>query len=202
MIDVAEEKPGKIVHRAALLHELLESIPKDPLHTSKKLREIIQQKEGLLLKFEDGSEAQADALIGADGIFGSVRAHVLGADHEAVKPVAAGWAGAMNMVPYAKAEAILGTEILNERRQFGWVSDGGIFIHDIIMGGKMVQCIGTPVNRDTSGAKRIPIDREYMNKVFDSCLELPVAKGICSFSLTKRTQRCGHSMSTSTHQHT
>jgi salicylate hydroxylase len=125
---------------------LLEPIPKDQLHASKKLAKIEEQEDMLLLEFEDGSEVQADALIGADGIFGSVRAHVLGADHEAVKPVAAGWAGAMNIVPYPKAEAKLGAEILDENRQYGWVSDGGIFIHDSIMGGKMVQCIGTSVN--------------------------------------------------------
>ena len=41
----------------------------------------------------------------------------------------------MNMVPYPKAEAKLGAEILDENRQFGWVSDGGIFIHDSVMGG-------------------------------------------------------------------
>jgi salicylate hydroxylase len=58
-------------------------------------------------------------LLARMAIFGSVRAHVLGADHEAVKPIAAGWAGAMNMVPYAKAEAKLGAEILNKNRQFG-----------------------------------------------------------------------------------
>ncbi|KAH3946298.1 hypothetical protein HBH53_132260 [Parastagonospora nodorum] len=187
VIDVAEEKPGKMVHRAALLHELLEPIPQDRLHTSKKLKDVVQQEESVLLRFEDGSEAQADALIGADGIFGSVRAHVLAADHEAVKPVAAGWAGAMNMVPYAQAKAKLGAEILNERRQFGWISDGGIFIHDVIMGGKMVQCIGTPVNRDTSGAKRIPIDRQYMEKAFSSCLDLPIAKGMIDLLLDQES---------------
>jgi salicylate hydroxylase len=120
VIDVAEEKPGKILHRAALLHELLKPIPKNRLHASKKLTGIEMQEEMLLLKFEDGSEVQADALIGADGIFGSVRAHVLGPDHEAVKPVAAGWAGAMNMVPYIKAEAKLGAEIL-KRESAVWV---------------------------------------------------------------------------------
>jgi salicylate hydroxylase len=182
VIDIAEEKPGKILHRAALLHELLEPIPKDRLHAGKKLMGIEEQNESLMLKFEDGSEVQADALIGADGIFGSVRAHVLGAGHEAVKPVAAVWAGAMNMVPYPKAEAKLGAEILKENRQFGWVSDGGIFIHDSIMDGKMVQCIGTSVSRDTSSARRIPIDREYMEKAFASCLDGPVAKGMIDAS--------------------
>ncbi|KAH7076915.1 hypothetical protein BKA63DRAFT_510996 [Paraphoma chrysanthemicola] len=187
VIDVAEEKPGKILHRAALLHELLEPIPKDLLHVSKKLAEIQKQEERVLLRFQDGSEALVDALIGADGIFGSVRAHVVGADHEAVKPVAAGWAGAMNMVPYLKAEAKLGAEILRENRQFGWVSHGGIFIHDPIMGGKMVQCIGTSVNQDTSGARRIPIDREYMERAFASSLDEPVAKGMIDLLLDQES---------------
>ena len=46
----------------------------------------------------------------------------------------------------------------------------------------MVQCIGTSVNRDTSGARRIPIDREYMNKAFASCLDGPMAKGMIDVS--------------------
>jgi salicylate hydroxylase len=182
VIDVAEEKPGKMLHRAALLHELLQPIPKERLHAGKKLAEIEEQDDGLLLKFKDGAEVRADALIGADGIFGTIRTYILGADHETVMPIAAGWAGAMNMVPYSKAEAKLGARFLNENRQFGWVSDGGIFIHDTIMGGKMVQCIGTSVNRDTSGARRISIDREYMDKAFASCLDSPVAKGMIDAS--------------------
>jgi salicylate hydroxylase len=164
------------------LHELLQPIPKGRLHAEKKLAKIGIQEDGLLLRFEDGAEVQVDALIGADGIFGTVRTHILGAAHAAVKPVPAGWAGAMNMVPYPKAEAKLGAEILKENRQYGWVSDGGIFIHDSIMGGKMVQCIATSVNQDTSGIRQIPIDREYMDKAFASCLGESVAKGMIDVS--------------------
>ncbi|KAH7408781.1 hypothetical protein DE146DRAFT_786177 [Phaeosphaeria sp. MPI-PUGE-AT-0046c] len=187
VIDIAEEKPGKMLHRAALLHELLEPLPKDRLHANRKLSKIEDQEEGLLLTFEDGSEACADALIGADGIFGTLRAHVLGADHEAVKAVPAGWAGAMNMVPYAKAETKLAADFLNDKRLYGWVSDGGIFIHESITGGKMVQCIGTSVNRDTSGRRRIPIDREYMGKAFDSCLDGPVTRSMIDLLLDQES---------------
>ena len=133
VIDIAEAKPGKMLHRAALLHELLEPIPKETQHAGKKLSEIKINGDTLLLRFQDGDEIQADALIVADGIFGTVRAHVLGANHKAVKPVAAGWAGAMNMVAYSIAEAKLGAEILNDGRQYGWVTDGGIFIHDTVI---------------------------------------------------------------------
>jgi salicylate hydroxylase len=46
----------------------------------------------------------------------------------------------------------------------------------------MVQCIGTSVNRDTSGAKRIPIDRDYMEKAFASCKDGHVATGMIDVS--------------------
>jgi salicylate hydroxylase len=69
VIDVAEEKPGKILHRAALLHELLEPIPKDRLHASNKLAAIQEQGKELRLKFDNGSEVLTHVLIGADGNF-------------------------------------------------------------------------------------------------------------------------------------
>lgn len=182
MIDLAEEHPGRILHRAALLHDLLEPIPDAQLHANKKLESIEEQSQGLLLRFEDGSTVHADGLIGADGIFGFVRSHVLGADHAAVKPISAGWAGAMNMVPFDKAEAKLGTEVFKENRQYGWVGENGIFIHDSIMNGKMVQCIGTFVNRTPPDAKRTAINREYLETAFSSFLDGPVARGMIDVS--------------------
>ncbi|KAH7381500.1 hypothetical protein DE146DRAFT_749137 [Phaeosphaeria sp. MPI-PUGE-AT-0046c] len=159
VIDLAEENPGKTLHRAALVRELLDPIPKDCLHAGKKLVKITNP----------------------DGIFGTVRAHVLGEKHEAVKPVAADWAGVMNMVPFPKAEANLGAETLTDNRQYGRVSDGGILIHDSVMGGKMVQCIGTSVVDSTSGTRRIPIDREYLNNAFASCIDGHVARGMIDY---------------------
>ena len=45
---------------------------------------------GIELRFQDGGIERADALIGADGIFGFVRKYVLGADDLATEPVYAG----------------------------------------------------------------------------------------------------------------
>lgn len=115
-------------------------------------------KNGLLLKFQDGHKVQVDALVSADGILGTIRAHVLTAGHVAVKP-------------YSKAEAKLEPNILKDGRQHGWVTDGGIFVDDFIMGGKIAQCIGTSAIRETSGARRTPAGREYFQNPFASGLD-------------------------------
>ena len=73
------------------------------MHTSKKLVRIDQQAAKVTLAFEDGATVTVDALIGADGIFGFVRSHILGANHSALKPVLTGWAGVMKMVPLEDA---------------------------------------------------------------------------------------------------
>lgn len=155
-----------MLQRAALLHELLEPIPRSTMHAKKKLVKIDEQSEGLLLKFDDGSTISADTLIGADGIFGFVRSYILGDDHQALKPVPAGWAGAMNMVPLPQAQGKLGAELLQQNRQYGWVGENGIMIHDSVMDGKMVQCIGTSVDRHPTENRRKPIDRDYLEEKY------------------------------------
>ncbi|KAF2648246.1 FAD/NAD(P)-binding domain-containing protein [Lophiostoma macrostomum CBS 122681] len=176
VIDVAEEHPGRMLQRAALLHELLEPVSRSTMHTNKKLVSIDEQTNDLLLTFEDGTTITTDALIGADGISGFVRSHVLGSDHGAVKPVHAGWAGVMNLVPIAKAQSKLGAEVLQQNRQYGWMGENGIMIHDSIMDGKMVQCIGTSVDRNPSEERRKHIDRDYLETSYSAWEDGPIAR--------------------------
>ncbi|KAF2228799.1 FAD/NAD(P)-binding domain-containing protein [Viridothelium virens] len=175
VIDLAEENPGKILHRAALLHELLAPMPPEIMHANKKLSAIEEHSNALVLQFEDGSTAETDALIGADGLFGSVRSHVLGADHPAVKPVAAGWAGAHNLVSYDTASNKLGRELFEEDRQYGWIGEGGLFMHDVLNDRKIVQCVGSSVDRNPSSERRRSIDRQYLEHAFSTWLDGPVA---------------------------
>ncbi|KAI9666324.1 MAG: hypothetical protein M1821_004259 [Bathelium mastoideum] len=129
VIDLAEEHPGRIVHRAAFLRELLAPLPRENMHTNKKLIAVdYTQDYNLLLRFEDGSTVEVDALVGADGLFGFVRAHVLGADHEAVQPIAAGWAGVHNLVPFSKACDKLGADLFKKDRQYGWIGNEGLMM--------------------------------------------------------------------------
>ena len=72
------EKVGRVVHRASLLRELLAPLPPDRLHASKALSEITPTAEDCIkVTFSDGQEETFHAVIGADGIFGAVRRHVL-----------------------------------------------------------------------------------------------------------------------------
>ena len=85
------------------------TLPQGSLHADKKLEKIEEFNDrSLSLQFQDSSSTVVDTFIGADGIFGSVREHILGSD-PSVKPVPAGWAGTVNMVPFSKATAKLGT---------------------------------------------------------------------------------------------
>ncbi|KAI4150841.1 MAG: hypothetical protein LQ340_003864 [Diploschistes diacapsis] len=75
------EEQGYTIHRAALLRELLAPLPQESLHADKKLEKIEEFNDGSLkLQFQDSSSTVVDTLIGADGIFGSVREHILGSD--------------------------------------------------------------------------------------------------------------------------
>ncbi len=95
VFDLADTDQGRVIHRAALLRELLAPLPPGIVSTSKKLVDIVPidavEGGGIELRFQDGSVERADALIGADGIFGFVRKYVLGANDAATAPVYAGW---------------------------------------------------------------------------------------------------------------
>ncbi|KAF9430165.1 hypothetical protein BGZ76_000944 [Entomortierella beljakovae] len=56
------------------LYELLQSkIPPSKIHMSKKVTSFQQNQDGVTLEFYDGTTAQGDILVGADGAYSSVR---------------------------------------------------------------------------------------------------------------------------------
>lgn len=142
VFDLAGEQRGKVVHRAALLSELLKPIPKEKMHTNKKLTEIKDlENHRVLLHFEDNTTFEADAVIGADGVHGNVREYVLGSDHPALYPKTSGFWDSRSLITMKKAKELLGENLVEEQRQYGWVGDGGFFMHDVLDGGETVQCI-------------------------------------------------------------
>lgn len=76
------------VHRAHFLNQLVGLFPKEMSHFGKRLERL--EKEGKSgrwkMKFEDGSCAVADAVIGCDGIKSRVRQLMFGEDHPCAKP--------------------------------------------------------------------------------------------------------------------
>ncbi len=65
------------VHRADLQAVLLDQLVPGILHLGKKCVDFIQTKEQVALRFEDGSQSMAEALIAYDGIHSAVRNKLL-----------------------------------------------------------------------------------------------------------------------------
>jgi 6-hydroxynicotinate 3-monooxygenase len=72
--------PFLCMHRADLHAALAEALPSGTVHLGKKLAGLEQRGKRVRLSFEDGSEAEADAAIGADGVHSLVRDIVVGPD--------------------------------------------------------------------------------------------------------------------------
>jgi salicylate hydroxylase/6-hydroxynicotinate 3-monooxygenase len=72
--------PYLCMHRADLHDALASAVPADTIHLNKKLTGLDQAGGVVTLRFEDGSTAQADAVVGADGVHSVVRDIIVGPD--------------------------------------------------------------------------------------------------------------------------
>lgn len=79
------------MNRAPILQALLSLLPEDMLHAGKRTKSLEQTASGVTVNFDDGTDAHFDAVIGADGIFSSVRNHVVGEEPEKYAASPAGW---------------------------------------------------------------------------------------------------------------
>lgn len=80
-------KGRKTVARHDLLAGYLSLVPEERVHFCKRLVDVEQHDREVVLSFEDGTQATADCLIGADGVHSCTRKYLLGADHPAANPV-------------------------------------------------------------------------------------------------------------------
>jgi salicylate hydroxylase len=104
------------VHRAKFLDALVDLVPAGWTHFDKRLANIEDKTadgESLILKFKDGTTAEADAIIGADGIHSHTRDYVLDDVPEKGK-YQLQYTGAVlyrSVIPMEKVDEALGTEI-------------------------------------------------------------------------------------------
>jgi 2-polyprenyl-6-methoxyphenol hydroxylase-like FAD-dependent oxidoreductase len=61
------------IHRAALHQALVEGVRSGTLHLGKRCVGFAEHSDGVVARFEDGTEAEGDLLIGADGIHSATR---------------------------------------------------------------------------------------------------------------------------------
>lgn len=178
------ERLGLTVHRASLLRELLALLPEECLHAGKTVDTITSVSSGCIeVVFQDGESTLFDAVIGADGIFGSMRKYVLQDFPDACDPSPAGFWDCRNVVPFGKAKAALGEQYFEKDRQYGWSGDGAFVIHDALEDRTMVQCAVSAIDRDPCQDRKRPLTRKFLEETFSSWMDGSIGKAIIDVSL-------------------
>jgi salicylate hydroxylase len=101
------------VHRATFLDELVKICPEGIAHFGKRLKNLEQSGGGnskCVMTFEDGSSAEADAVIGCDGIKSKTRQLIHGLDHPCAQPTYTYKYAYRGVVPMKQAIEAVGEE--------------------------------------------------------------------------------------------
>ena len=104
-----------VLHRAELLYALAQQIEPERLHLGRQCTGFEQDSEGVTLRFQNGETADADVLIGADGLKSTVRMRMFGD-----RPVRyAGYTAWRAVVDFDRAHKLIMGETWGRGRRFG-----------------------------------------------------------------------------------
>ncbi|KAK0781918.1 hypothetical protein LTR91_017245 [Friedmanniomyces endolithicus] len=156
------------VHRARFLDELVALVPREVAHFGKRLEDVEDRGDHVLLRFADGTTAEHSALIGCDGIKSKVRLAVLGAEHPAAHAVFTGKYAYRGLIPMADAASLLGEELAMNSQMY--LGHGGHILTFPIEHGKTMNVVAFSTKadgkwEDSEWVK--PLDREAMYRDFD-----------------------------------
>jgi salicylate hydroxylase len=118
-------------HRADLLAALGSAVPAGSVRLGKRCVSV-DAGSPAVLRFADGSRAEADVVIGADGVHSVVRAALA----EAAAPVYSGICAFRALVPAARAPALA-----RRRAQTLWLGPGHHLVHYPIAAGTLVNLV-------------------------------------------------------------
>ncbi|KAI0115127.1 salicylate hydroxylase [Daldinia grandis] len=185
VMDSSGDDSGVIVHRASLLRELIAPLPDKSLSTGKKLDTIkpLLATGAVKVEFQDGDVGEFDVVVGADGIFSTVRSYILQGEADQFAASQAGFWDCRCLVPIEKAKAMLGPELFTFNRQYGWVGDGSFIMHDVLENGTMVQCVISAIEHAPTKDRRRKLSRDTLTQTLKNWLDGPIANGIIELAL-------------------
>lgn len=125
-------------HRAHFLDLLVKQLPEGCAEFNKRLVGVDQTGEKVVCKFADGTEVQADAVVGCDGIKSGCRKFVYD-DEKLVEPVFTKTVAYRGLVPMDVAEAALGKEKANCRQMY--LGHGGHMLTFPVAKGAMMNAV-------------------------------------------------------------
>ncbi|KAH8766979.1 hypothetical protein BGZ57DRAFT_489462 [Hyaloscypha finlandica] len=106
------------VHRAHFLDVLVDLVPDGVAQFGKRVEKVEKKGQKMLLTFQDGSTAEADAVIGCDGVKSRARQILLGEDHETTNPTFTGKYAYRGLIPMEKAAKALGDALARNSQMY------------------------------------------------------------------------------------
>lgn len=119
-------------HRADILSMLRDALPPERLHLGQRLAGFADEANKVVLRFANGAHAEADAMIGADGIHSMVRERVLGKE----QPQFTGCIAYRGLV---QANRLKSLDLPNESQL--WLGPGRHFVHYPVSGGRFINFV-------------------------------------------------------------
>ncbi len=116
-------------HRADVLSLLSEALPAERMHAGYKLTALTDRGDRVVLQFDNGAQAEADIVVGADGIHSTVRGILLGAE----KPRYTGCIAYRGLVPMQRLAHL---NVPAESQL--WLGPGAHFVHYPVHAGKLL----------------------------------------------------------------
>ena len=134
------------VHRAHYLDELVKLVPNKIAHFGKRLDDIEDKGDRVVLKFHDGTTVEHSAVIGCDGVKSRTRQIVLGKDHPAATPTFSGKYAYRGLIPMDDAAGLMGDELARNAQMY--VGRGGHILTFPIEKGKTMNVVAFSTKED------------------------------------------------------